>query len=65
MLSRISTVSVINGCSQQPRAALAEVWARDVCRAGTNIVLSGVHVHPIDLVCGADKQAAACAAVLM
>ena len=65
MLSRISTVSVINGCSQQPRVALAEVWARDARKAGTNVVLSGAHVPPIDLVWGANTQAAACTAVLM
>lgn len=63
VLSRISTVSVISGCSQQPCVALAEVWARDACRTGTNVVLPGAHVHPIDLVWGANKQAAACAAV--
>lgn len=58
MLSRISTVSLINGCSQQPCVAFAEVWARDPCRAGTNVVLLGAHVHPIGLVWGPSKLAA-------
>lgn len=65
MLSRISAVLVINGCSRQPRVALADGRARDAGRAGTTVGLSGARVHPTDVVRGANNQAAACAAGLM
>lgn len=65
MLSRISAASVINGCSRQPRAALADGRAGGAGRAGTTVGLSGARVHPTDVVRGASNQAAACAAGLM